>query len=166
MQYSRDEEFVQNPLHSPQVFHVQGVRRQQLIKPHLQGQSTCKSTCMFGNIVREEDIVRILFESLPMSYEYLITALETMLMKDLTMKYVTACLMPNMSKCKKKDQGKDEAMVSHQNKVGDLFSQQGVRTYFYCNKLSHNARCCYKMKNKKKENAKNAKNEDEFVFAM
>jgi hypothetical protein len=40
--------------------------------------------------VRDEDVVMTLLESLPPSYEYLITALETLLMQDLTMEFVTA----------------------------------------------------------------------------
>ena len=50
--------------------------------------------------VREEKIIMTLLESLSASYEYLITALETMLMKELMMKYVMTSFMHEMSKRK------------------------------------------------------------------
>jgi hypothetical protein len=116
--------------------------------------------------VREEDIVMTLLESLPASYEFLITALETMPMKELTMEYVTARLMHEMSKRKEKElQGEDVAMVARKNKAGDPRLRQGVKTCFYCGKPGHIARFCYKAKNKDKESANNAKVEDEFAFA-
>ena len=116
--------------------------------------------------VREEDIVMTLLESLPASYEFLITALETMPMKELTMEYVTARLMHEMSKRKEKEpQGEDVAMVARQSKAGDPRLRQGVKTCFYCGKPGHIARFCYKAKNKEKESANNAKVEDEFAFA-
>ena len=116
--------------------------------------------------VREEDIVMTLLESLPASYEFLITALETMPMKELTMEYVTARLMHEMSKRKEKEpQGEEVALVSRQSKGGDPRLRQGVKTCFYCGKPGHIARFCYKAKNKEKESANNAKVEDEFAFA-
>lgn len=54
-------------------------------------------------LVREEDIVITLFESLLISYEYLMTVLETIHMKEFTMDYVTMHLMHNISKLKKKE---------------------------------------------------------------
>ena len=86
--------------------------------------------------VREEDIVMTLLESLPTSYEFLITALETMPTKELTMEYVTARLMHEMSKRKEKEpQGDDAAMVARQSKAAYHPLRQGVRTCFHCGKL-------------------------------
>jgi hypothetical protein len=65
--------------------------------------------------VRDEDIVMTLLKSLLASYKYLITVMETMLMKDLTMDYVTVCLMHKMPKHKENDsQYEDAAMISRQ----------------------------------------------------
>ncbi len=120
--------------------------------------------------VRDEDIVMTLLESLPASYEYLITALETMPMKELTMEYVTARLMHEVSKRKEKEpQGDDAAMMLRQGKAGNSFPRQGGqggRTCFYCGKPGHIARFCFKAKNKERENAKNAKDDDDYAFAM
>lgn len=52
--------------------------------------------------VRDEVIVMTLLKSLLTSYEYLIIAMETMLMKALMIDYVMACLMHKMSKHKEK----------------------------------------------------------------
>lgn len=49
--------------------------------------------------VQEEDIVM----TLPTSYEYLITILELMLMKELTIKYVMTHLIHEISKRKEKE---------------------------------------------------------------
>ena len=62
--------------------------------------------------VRDKNIVMTLLKSLSTSFEYLITAIKTMPMKELTMDYVTECLMHDMSKRKeKKPQGEDATMV-------------------------------------------------------
>lgn len=39
-------------------------------------------------------------------------------------------------------------------------------SYLYCSKLGHIACFCYKAKNKMHENAKNAKNNDDYAFGM
>lgn len=51
-------------------------------------------------LVRDEDIVISLLESLPTSFEYLITVMKTMPMRKLTTNYVTARLMHEISKYK------------------------------------------------------------------
>ena len=115
----------------------------------------------------EEDIVMNLLESLLALHKYLITAIETMPMKELTIKYVTAHLMHEMSKHKKNEpQGKDTAMVLHQSKADDLPSRQGIRMCFYYSKPYYITKFYYKVKNKEREDAKNTNDEDEFIFAM
>ena len=52
--------------------------------------------------MRNEDIVMILFKSLPTTYENLIVVLETMLTKELMMEYMMTHLMYGMSKHKEK----------------------------------------------------------------
>jgi hypothetical protein len=84
--------------------------------------------------VQEENIIMILLESLLMSNEYSITALNMMPMKE----YATTRLMHNMSKCKEiEPQGKDAVMLLCQNNVSDSPSWQGVRMYVYCGKQGH-----------------------------
>ena len=63
-----------------------------------------------------------LLDSLQASNEYLITALEIMPMKELTMNYVTTVLMHKTSKCNMKDsQRNDVAMVLRQSKAATSF---------------------------------------------
>ena len=62
--------------------------------------------------MKDRDIDMTLLEGLPVSFEYLITAIKMMPMNDLTMDYVTAYLMHEMSKCKEKEpQCEDTTMV-------------------------------------------------------
>jgi hypothetical protein len=81
----------------------------------------------------EEDIVMILFKSLSASYNFFITTLKMMPMKELTIEYVMARLMHGMSKHKEKEpQGKNMEMVARQSKAGDPPPWQDVKTCFYC----------------------------------
>jgi hypothetical protein len=67
--------------------------------------------------MRDENIVMTLLENLSTLFEYLITAMETMPMKELTMNYVTAHFMHEILKRKKKEpQGDDAAMILGQYK--------------------------------------------------
>ncbi len=118
--------------------------------------------------VRDEDVVMTLLESLPPSYEYLITTLETLPMQDLTMEFVTARLMHEVSKRKEKEpQGDDATMVSTQGKGGTTSTRKDTKTCYYCGKPGHIARFCFKAKNnnKEKENANKAKDDDDYAVA-
>ena len=76
---------------------------------------------------------RLFLKRLLASYEYLITALEMMPIRELTMEYMTKCLMHEILKHKKKkSQSNDTTMVSHQSKANDPSLWQGVKMYFYC----------------------------------
>ena len=59
--------------------------------------------------VREEDIVMTLLESLPPSFDNLIIALETLRLEDLTMAFVTARMMHEVTKRKEKESHGDDA---------------------------------------------------------
>lgn len=67
--------------------------------------------------MRNEEVVMTLPENLQPLYEHLITTLEMMPMKKLTMKYMTACLMHEMFKRKENEpQDIDVAFVLCQGK--------------------------------------------------
>lgn len=53
-------------------------------------------------VMRNEDIVMVFFESLSALYQFLIIAMKTIPMKELTMDYVTTRLMDEMSKYNEK----------------------------------------------------------------
>ena len=115
--------------------------------------------------MRDEDIVMTLLDSLPPSYEFLITALETMPMKELTLEAVTARLMHESTKRKEKaPHGDDAAMVLRQGKGGNTSYTKDSRTCYYCGKPGHIARFCFKAKNKERESANKAMEEDDYAF--
>lgn len=77
--------------------------------------------------MRNDNVIMILLKSLSSSYEYLITALETV-PKELTMEHVTACFMHKMSKRKEKEpQGDDVVMVLHKDKGGNPYWHKDIK---------------------------------------
>lgn len=110
-----------------------------------------------------------LLESLPPSYEFLITALETRPIKELTMEFVSACLMHEMTKRKEGEaQGEGLALVSRYGKGGNTKAFKETRTCFKCSKSSDIARHCKTYQTKDKESAHQAskvEEEEEFAFA-
>lgn len=61
--------------------------------------------------MRDEDIIMTLLESLLASYEYLITALETMQINELTIEYMMTRSMHEMLKHKNKKIQSDTMML-------------------------------------------------------
>jgi len=100
-------------------------------------------------LVKRDYVVMTLFESLSPSYEYLIIAMETMPMKELTMEYVISRLIDEMTKRKEKNiQGGDLGMVTYHSKGGNLYTRKDISTCYNCEKVDHIASYCYKAKNK------------------
>ena len=92
-----------------------------------------------------------LLKSFPTLYEYLITTVETMLMKELMMEYVTTRLMHKISNCKENEpQGENMVVVSCQSKADDSPSRQGVKMCFYCIKCGHIAQIRYTTRTKRR----------------
>ena len=96
----------------------------------LAGQLTCLEVH-----VRNKDVVMILLESLSPSYEYLITTLKTMSIKELTTEYVMTRLMQEVSKRKEKEPKDDNAtMVLRQGKMTiHLGIKMSIRFIFMAN---------------------------------
>src|SRR5579875_408018 len=115
--------------------------------------------------MRDDDIVMTLLDSLPPSFEHLITALETLKFADLTIEFVTGRLMHEVNKRKEKGAPSGEAaLVAAQYKGRN---QNQPRVCYICGKPGHIARYCFKNNKKEKESANVASNKvDEVDYAF
>lgn len=122
-----------------------------------------KKLVCFEVPMRDEDVVITLLAILQSSFNNLMTDLETMPIKELTMEFVMARLMHEMTKRKEKEcQGEDIAMVLRQDKGNNLSTCKNIKTCYYCGKLGYIACFSFKTKynNKEKVDAKNTKDDD------
>ena len=107
-----------------------------------------------------------LFESLPSLYKHLITALESMSIKDMTKEYMMVRLMHEISNMKGKElQGDNSTIVLREGKWGNPSWHKNVKTCYYCGKPCHIACFCYKANNKNKKIANNIKEDNDYAFA-
>ena len=108
--------------------------------------------------IKDEDVVITLLDSLPTSYEHLITALETRPMKELILEFVTARLMHEVNKRKEKEpQGDEATMVTCQTKRGSTNKKHEPRMCFKYGKQGHIIGNCW---SGGKDVANNAKVDD------
>lgn len=93
--------------------------------------------------LEESDIVMILLMILSKSYNYVIVALESIKLKELTMDYVMTRLIYEITKKKKKEpQSEDSAVYSRQGKDNYPNQQGNVKSCFICGKVGHFIRNC------------------------
>ena len=124
----------------------------------LADQLTCLEVPM-----KNEDVVLTLLDSLPPSFDHLITALKTRLMSELTLDFITTRLMHEVSKRKEKELQRDDVtMLSRQARTFDNNKRRGnVPRCYNCGKLDHIARIC---RMKRKVNANMTRLNDDFAF--
>jgi transposase InsO family protein len=117
--------------------------------------------------VTDGDIVMTLLESLPSSYEYLIVAMESRPITELTLDYVTSRLLHELSRRKENESREDgAALVAKQSKNGGGGSSSD-KVCFYCGKKGHIAKFCFKRKRDEKgESANNTKTRDDDEYAF
>ena len=115
--------------------------------------------------MKEEDVVMTLLDSLPPSFDHLITAVEMRPKEELTLDFITARLMHEVPKRKGKEpQGYDVAMLFRQPCMFDdnKICGDGPRCY-NCGKLAHFVCNCQM---KRKVNANIARSSDDFSFVV
>ena len=93
--------------------------------------------------IKDEDVVMTLLDSLPISYERLITILQTRSMKELTLEFITTRLMHEVTKKNEESQGDEVAMVTRQAKGGSTNTRHELRMCFKCDKQGHITRNCW-----------------------
>lgn len=108
--------------------------------------------------VRDEGVVMTLVSS----YEYLISALETLKFAYLSMDYVNARLMHEVSK--KREKSSQSSYASLMASQAEVKKIPKPRTCINCGKRGHFPRWRSKDKMKHKENAKFAMHYDEYAF--
>ncbi len=118
--------------------------------------------------ISDGDIVMTLLESLPPSYEYLIVAMESRPISELTLDYVTSRLLHELSRRKENEsRGDSAALIAKQSKNGGGGSSSD-KVCFYCGKKGHIAKYCFKRKNNEKGESANKTtvrdNDDEYAF--
>lgn len=95
-------------------------------------------------VLREEDVIMIVLQSLRDTYDYLIAALETKPMNELTMEYVTARLIHEVTK-KKEKEAPSAAATTATRQV--RWGNTNVTLYFVCRKSGLIVRNCCQAKN-------------------
>ena len=115
--------------------------------------------------MKDEVVIMILLDSLPPSFDHLITTLETRPFFELTLDFITTRLMHKVSKRKEKEpQGDDAAMLSRQLRTFDNNERhRGTPRCYNCGKLDHIAHHC---PNKRKVNANITRPSDDFAFVV
>jgi hypothetical protein len=113
-------------------------------------------------------IVMTLLESLSPSYEYLIVAMESRPISELTLDYVTSRLLHELSRRKENEsRGDSTALMAKQSTNGSSGSSSD-KVCFYCGRKGHIARYCFKRRNDEEgESANNTKtrdNDDDYAF--
>ena len=107
--------------------------------------------------ISDRDIVMMLLESLPPSYEYLIVAMESSPIQELTLDYVTSRLLHELSRRKENESRGDGAAFYAKQAKGASNGSNNKRACYYCGKKDHIAKYCFKKKNNEKESANTTK---------
>ena len=165
MQHPRNQKLVEHLVHKAQVLHHKMDEGDDILDHINKVKSLADQLTCLEVPIKEGDVVMTLLDSLPPSFVHLITALETRPMNELTLDFITARLMHEVSKRKEKEpQGDDAAMLSRQPRTFDNNERRDNAPRCYnCGKLGHLARNC---RSKRKVNANMARSSDDFAFVV
>ena len=103
LQHSQDEDFVQHPLCLHHFFMYKMQKSNNLLDDVNKVKALADQLACLEVHVREVDIVMTLFDNLPATYEYFMTAFAKMSIKKPMTDYMMAYLMHKMSKRKVKE---------------------------------------------------------------
>jgi len=100
--------------------------------------------CSIEVNITDEDVYMVLFMSLLLSFDNLVTSLESMSIKDVDFQFIVARFLHEVSKRKKCDSFETTALFNKTHKSNE-------KLCFYCKKLGHFVRNCLKKKNDEKK---------------
>ena len=100
-------------------------------------------------------------------YEYLIVAMESRPIQELTLDFVTSRLLHELSQRKDNETRGDSATLLAKQSKSRASGSSTDKVCFYCGKKGHIAKYCFKHKDNEKESANNTKVDDggdEYAF--
>ncbi len=97
--------------------------------------------------------------SLPLSFDNLVTSLESMSTKDVNLQFIVTRLLHKMSKIKERESSETIALVNKTHKSNEIFC-------FYSKKLGHFVKNCLKKKNDEKKNDNQACENHKQMFVV
>lgn len=146
------KKFVQHHLYSLQISYMEDTRGQKKFRSRQQGQGARDQPAYLEVSVRYEDIVMTLLKSLLTSYEYLITTLEMMSMKELMMDYVMAHLWTIYRSVQRRSpKVRIQPWCCGKTKGTIHFHAYTQMLCFYYGKPGHIVHFCYKPKNNERK---------------
>ena len=140
LQHSSGKELGQYLVFETQVLHHQDGRKDDMLAHINKVKALADQLNDADMAIFDGDIVMMLLESLPPSYEYLIVAMEIRPIQELTLDYVTSRLLHELSRRKENESRGDNAAFYVKQSKGGSSKSVSKRVCFYCGQKGHIAK--------------------------